>query len=364
MNLKYLPGLNGLRFFAAFFVIISHANQSVFKLGIKNPVQDWQIFEKGAEAVNFFFTLSGFLITYLLIQEYHQNKSISLRHFYFRRILRIWPLYFIVLGIGFTFFEIIYPKLYGARFFSFPAWSGLLMFVLFLPNLMAKCYQVGLLNPLWSIGVEEQFYLFWAPFLKLIKGNFLKIIIPFIILSASFYFLIYTYTPETYYLKGFFKTLKFHNMAIGSLFSYILFYKGDQFVKSIFSRKIFQIIIISIILFHYLIGLNIYGPISDIFLSVLYGFLILSLASSSNRIINLEKKTLIYLGKISYGLYMYHMVVDYFLRLCFSKVGLYHIKSNLVLIVSYHLLLLGLTIAVASLSFSYVEKKFLSLKKY
>ena len=116
MTYKYLPGLDSLRFFAAFFVIISHANQSIIKLGIGIPCTLSPIFEKGGDAVDFFFTLSGFLITYLLLQEKETTGSISLKNFYLRRVFRIWPLYFIVLAIGFTFFTLIYPLIFKETF--------------------------------------------------------------------------------------------------------------------------------------------------------------------------------------------------------------------------------------------------------
>jgi peptidoglycan/LPS O-acetylase OafA/YrhL len=118
MYKNYVPGLNSLRFFAAFVVIISHANQSLLKPGLDLPVNLLPVFQKGGDAVDFFFTLSGFLITYLLIDEKKETGTISLKNFYLRRVFRIWTLYFIVLAIGFGFFAVVYPLmgLQGAVF--------------------------------------------------------------------------------------------------------------------------------------------------------------------------------------------------------------------------------------------------------
>ena len=98
MRLKYLPGLNSLRFFAAFFVVISHANISLDKSGI-SPASSLAMLNRGGDAVDFFFTLSGFLITYLLITELNDTGNISIGRFYLRRVYRIWPLYYLVIAI-------------------------------------------------------------------------------------------------------------------------------------------------------------------------------------------------------------------------------------------------------------------------
>jgi peptidoglycan/LPS O-acetylase OafA/YrhL len=98
VNIKqenYLPGLNTLRFFAAFLVIISHAQQSVNKLNISNFTAP--ILNRGKDGVEFFFVLSGFLITYLLCKEINKTNTVSIKDFYLRRVFRIWPLYFIII---------------------------------------------------------------------------------------------------------------------------------------------------------------------------------------------------------------------------------------------------------------------------
>jgi peptidoglycan/LPS O-acetylase OafA/YrhL len=82
MNKVYFPNLNGLRFFAAFSVMLYH----FFGEGLIN----------GHYGVVLFFVLSGFLITYLLFEEKEKFGKIEIKKFYFRRILRIWPLYYLV----------------------------------------------------------------------------------------------------------------------------------------------------------------------------------------------------------------------------------------------------------------------------
>ena len=364
MNNKYLPGLDTLRFFAAFFVIVSHANQSILKLGIDLPVTLMPIFQKGGDAVDFFFTLSGFLITYLLIQEREATGNISLKKFYLRRVFRIWPPYFIVLALGFAFFTLVYPAIFKEPFFKFNVWHGLFLFVFFLPNYAAKNYPVGLLNPLWSIGVEEQFYLFWAPLMKFFGRNTLRLITIFIVVSTLFSFAVnHNWIAIAENWKNFFVSLKFHNMAVGSLFAYILFNFQSGYISTFLTHKATQALVIAALAYHYLVGFRfLANPVQDIFMSVLYGLFILNVCSIPNKLIDLEIKPLLFLGRISYGLYMYHMLADYFLRFSYSKF-VPCTQFPVATLISYHVLLLALTIGISSFSFFFIEKYFMGLKK-
>jgi peptidoglycan/LPS O-acetylase OafA/YrhL len=363
MHNNYLPGLNSLRFFAAFLVIISHANQSLLKLGLDLPVNRLSVFQKGGDAVDFFFTLSGFLITYLLLHEKKETGTISLKNFYLRRVFRIWPVYFIVLAIGFGFFTVVYPLIFKEQFFKFNIWHGLLLFVFFLPNYAAKNYPVGLLNPLWSIGVEEQFYLFWAPLMKIFGSNALRLISIFIVASTLFSFAInHSWFAIAENWKNFLVTLKFHNMAVGSLFAYILINWQLPYNSTFLTHKASQALVIVALAYHYLVGFRfIANPLLDIFMSLLYGLLILNVSSIPNKLIDLEIKPLLFLGQISYGLYMYHMLADYVLRFLFIKFVPYA-DFSVVTIVLYHIILLALTIAIASFSFFFIERYFMALK--
>src|SRR4051812_35551829 len=96
---KKLPGLNGLRGIAASLVLIGHVYQL---LGIYGLSKATEIFEKrnvGSDMVNLFFVISGFIITYILLKEKKNSGEIDLKLFYVKRILRIWPLYFLIFFI-------------------------------------------------------------------------------------------------------------------------------------------------------------------------------------------------------------------------------------------------------------------------
>lgn len=360
---QLLPGLNTLRFIAAFFVVISHGNIALDKLGICTA-QKWAFLNRGGDAVEFFFTLSGFLITFLLLKEQKNTGTISIKKFYLRRIFRIWPLYFLIVAIGFFLLGFVYPKIYHTRFFSFDIFQGILMFLFFMPNYMAKNYAVGLLNPLWSIGVEEQFYLFWAPLIKLLKKFILPVISIFILFSLAFYSLLFykqLSIPENW--AFFFLSQKFYAMAIGSFFGYILFFKIDAYNNSFFASKWFQLFIVSILVWHFFLrNISTIDLPQSVLFVILYGLLILNVSVLKNKLFNAENRYLSYLGTISYGIYMYHMLVDYFLRLIMPRLLKFNLPRELY-IIGYYFLLVILTIFISAISYRYFEKYFLKMKE-
>src|SRR5258706_4011675 len=103
----YFKGLNGVRAIAALIVVLSHIDQFSDVLQIKKP--GFLGNGMGGYAVDMFFVLSGFLITYLLFLEKEKTEHISLKKFYLRRIFRIWPLYYFALFVAILliYFDVI-----------------------------------------------------------------------------------------------------------------------------------------------------------------------------------------------------------------------------------------------------------------
>ena len=94
----YFNNLNGIRFLLAFMVIILHTAAIKQHNGLPNYLSDAPyLYVAGEIAVSLFFTLSGFLITYYLLIEKQKTNTIRLKLFYFKRILIIWPLYFLAI---------------------------------------------------------------------------------------------------------------------------------------------------------------------------------------------------------------------------------------------------------------------------
>ncbi|MBK8300789.1 MAG: acyltransferase [Chitinophagaceae bacterium] len=178
----YFPGLNGLRAIAAIAVVISHIT-----LGLEEFDLDPHIFgtfpdgqpmglSLAGYGVTIFFVLSGFLITYLLQVE-KESQAINIKKFYFRRILRIWPLYYlyfflsvsvaIIYGLGISKTSVVLYTFYAAN----------------IPFILGTA--LPFLSHYWSLGVEEQFYLFWPWVLKKIKHLEIFIISLIIILVGT-----------------------------------------------------------------------------------------------------------------------------------------------------------------------------------
>src|SRR5579872_2334332 len=159
----YRPELDALRFFAFFAVYGFH--QLVFpaefysRIGIPAPLA--RLFSRlpvaGVFGVDLFFVLSAYLITELLLREKESFGTLNVRDFYVRRILRIWPLYFIFLAIAMLPFVNVNHSL---------TWKDLALFVLLSGNWAVILYGFpahSVAIPLWTVSIEEQFYLAWPP---------------------------------------------------------------------------------------------------------------------------------------------------------------------------------------------------------
>lgn len=167
----YFPNLNGLRFVAAAAVIVHHTEQIKWRFGVANIwTTSAPIALIGKLGVVLFFVLSGFLITYLLLEEEERSGRIAVGKFYMRRALRIWPLYYVVVLSALfvlpycTWFqrpdigiEVIHQNL--------PLKSAL--YITFFANVvLANVGLVPYASHTWSIGTEEQFYLIWPLLMK------------------------------------------------------------------------------------------------------------------------------------------------------------------------------------------------------
>jgi peptidoglycan/LPS O-acetylase OafA/YrhL len=154
----FFPNLDGLRAIAAMMVVIAHIEGHKANFGFERFTL-LNLMPLGRMGVTLFFVLSGFLITYLLLVERNLRNGIEYKKFYIRRVLRIWPLYFLVLLTGYY----IYPR--GMLDTSF-------IFSIFLmPNVAFVIGLPNVIDPIWSIGVEEQFYLIQPHLLRIRKSK-------------------------------------------------------------------------------------------------------------------------------------------------------------------------------------------------
>lgn len=347
----HLRGLNGLRAIAAVTVVVGHIEL------IKNKYQITNILENsrnwGGLAVMLFFVLSGFLITTLLLRQKESTSKINLKNFYWKRILRIWPLYFIIL-------------ISSALIFNYsPSWITLTLCSTIFPNVAHTLGYGWSVSPqIWSIGVEEQFYLLWPAVLKLKQKTILTICILFIFAYPLLPHIISFVTirlgvfSNSWGLLGIFITSSsFNSLATGAFFSIIYFNKNKGFIKFIrFSKWLnFTLIFLPFILLFANVDFLVYH---SFIYSLLFGLQII-LIIDGNLTNLFEFRVLDFLGQISYGIYMYHWII---LLLIFNTIKLNFssepIMNNFIL----YLGTIGGTILIAYLSFKFLESPILKLK--
>lgn len=370
-NRVFFPNLNGIRFLAALVVIIHHVEMAKYWFGLPNIYKTSFVGGVFGElGIILFFVLSGFLITYLLLEEHRRTGSIGIKAFYMRRILRIWPVYYLV--IIFSLF--IMPNFH---FFDIPGLSEhindgffikSLAYLSFMPNLGYTIYEhIPYASQTWSVGVEEQFYLLW-PVLMLFAVRKNKVL-PVLLGTIAVYLFIKTVAiaghisqpSSTFMTKNwlFWDHFSIDCMALGGIGAYLLFYRKEKVLKILFNKYLqaFLYIVLAVITVK---GLMLPWYSKEVF-AIIFMVLILNLAANKNTIIRLEYKPLNYLGKISYGLYMYHNFVLTLVLKLFMLSGVVNVGSIGGGIV-YQIVSLGLTIAVSALSYEYFEKWFLGIK--
>ena len=357
----YFPNLNGLRFIAAFLVIIHHIEQLKWISKLDTLLGDIPFVGViGKLGVVLFFVLSGFLITYLLLAEEKTFDDISIKKFYMRRILRIWPLYFLIIILA--IFILPYIKLFTLNGFDInkvhsDLATKLILYALFLPNIVLS--MIGVIpyaSHTWSIGTEEQFYVVWPVLIKYLKKNrivlMIIIIVSYLIIRFFLANPISDFMPYKKIIREFWSTFNIDCMAIGGVFGILLF-RNDRFLPLIKNNLIFYF---SLAFVSFLMIKGVYIPyIQAEFFSVFFGIIILNFAANENIKISLENKYFNYLGNISYGLYMYH------------PIGIM-MAINLAVTIGYpsnwliYPVSLILTILIAGLSYKYFETYFLKFK--
>lgn len=344
----YFPGLNGLRFYAAMSVIIAHTAMSYPELRPysygRESLFEW-FFLSGYQAVNLFFVLSGFLITFLLFREREETGDISITRFYRRRILRIWPLYYLVALIGL----VVLPTWFGHSV-SLPvltpaAIAGVLTL---LPNLSNAVRGIGAIAPLWSLGIEEQYYLVWP---HVIKRNRMWIAVAGIILFRSIAEAVVNRWGDAVLARVIWDT-RFECMAMGAIGAWLYTYhkRACQIIYKPIAQGYFGLLFVLLIFFDLPNTV-----LMNLVTSVVFLVIILNVATNPRSLVKLENRTLRYLGDLSYGLYVWHYPILYLVMRSIQYTGA---LFDLWL----YPLVIGFTLIAAALSHHYFEAPFLRRK--
>lgn len=346
---SYMPQLDSIRTIAVFLVLIEHWIYQI----------DWlKNLPMGMTGVTLFFVLSGFLITRILIssrmisEEKNESRFHSIKQFYMRRTLRIFPIYYI------TLFILLIFNIENIR-------SIYLWFMLYASNIYF--YEIsnwaGSLSHLWTLAVEEQFYLVW-PFLIFFvpKKHLLKSIIGIIILGPVFRTTLFILNNQDIQMESFIHILTPACMdcfGLGALLAYYhVFSDKDILIKPKIIRTVLLII------FAVIFGLYYFdNSLSGVFLfrfciSVICMLIIYKASVGVKGFMGkiLDNTVMMFLGKISYGLYLFHN----FMPGLYRSTGLPAI-NNIYLNAFVQLLML---ISISVISWYIIEKPFNNLKKY
>ena len=363
-----------MRFLAFFAVFVHHAATN---LGFYSPHTSFDYAKKnflqnGDLGVSFFFVLSGFLITHLLLREKETNGRINIPKFYMRRILRIWPVYFLVVFLCLFFFTILNNHIPG----GFPITGDISeinpwLWLTFTGNFDFLIHGIHnfLIGPLWSVSVEEQFYLFWPIIIAILPKRFLMP--TFItIISAS---IAYRY----FIADGRGMEIRFHSLssmsdlAIGATIAHLSANaKFINLIKRIPKYIIALVYLIGIAamplrLYIWMFGKNytIVAAFTPIITALFFAFIILEQNYSDNSFLKISRlKTITKLGKYTYGMYCYHMLVFFSVLFIFNKTGINTIGMQCNLFIVIALLSLFSTILASIISYHTFEIRFLKLK--
>ncbi len=375
----FFGGLNGLRFFAATAVIFHHIEQ--YKLWASNDGHFYTsaftgcgllstfIQALGHKAVSFFFVLSGFLITYLLLAETAKTGTVNLRKFYVRRILRIWPVYYLVIGIAFF----VIPHFFdvggnGAHLLQNKFWLWFGLSLIMLPNL-TRYNSVEIVggSQTWSVGVEEQFYLIWPWLVRTFRKRFVRMLL---ILIVGKLFISVTMAAVTDHLPAgtlhtvcnkfvlYWNLFKIEQMAVGALGAFYLYHKKPV-VLQFFYHPITTVATLVLFVSLFVTDLEYAG--STLFEGLIFLLFIVNVSTNNKFPIQLRQSVFTTLGNISYGIYMYHTIIIAILINLLQKTMIDDMP--LAFDIALYTLSVTLTILISYLSYKYFETPFLKFKE-
>jgi peptidoglycan/LPS O-acetylase OafA/YrhL len=373
----YRPELDALRFFAFLSVFLYHGLPA-FDVGRHSGLMarvalfETRVRDAGAFGVCLFFLLSSYLITELLLRERRLTGTVHIQSFYARRMLRIWPLYFAFLLFGMAL---------GAVIPTYALESRAILSFLFLAGNWYVAGRAANLSenpiwPLWSVSVEEQFYLLW-PWMAKFGGErwIRRISLAILPVSYACLYALARQGPHAASSARFNSVVQFQFFALGALLALALHGRElhtEPKVRMVLLAGGAASWLAANLVFHvdlagatpspgwWVLG---YAMVAIGSLFMLGGVL----GVSPQRL----PKSLVYLGKISYGLYVFHMFALNLVGPAIwpteaqraamrTPLGMANLAGRALLILAASL---AGTIALSALSYRFLERPFLSLKE-
>jgi peptidoglycan/LPS O-acetylase OafA/YrhL len=340
--MRKIETLDGLRGFAILMVIYHHLPH----------IEGWTVFNRlpsllhfGYLGVDVFFVLSGFLITRILINEKKKN-TFSFKIFYFKRALRIFPIYYLVLiVIGITY-----------------SWNGMLPNVFYVSNYYYSFNTVP--HPLrhtWSLSVEEHFYLVWPLVLHFFTlpraEKIIKYWLPAVAIISAIVtvFVFEDKLAQALIYRG--TQYRILTLSIGGIFAF-----KEEKISQLKPLYLFFAAVLLMILYYFIDLPGIFNTLLNFTLLTIVSAFIFLFALNIEHTKSFTRKIFVnpvitFIGKISYGLYLYHFPVLFFFGLTYNQIQSKHLNWQVIIMP----LIIIFTIAIVS--YILIEKYFLRLKK-
>jgi peptidoglycan/LPS O-acetylase OafA/YrhL len=342
---SYIPELQGLRGLAVLAVVLYHSHVLLKGTWIHGALL-W-----GWAGVNLFFVLSGFLITSILLEA--RGEPHYFRNFYARRALRIWPVYFLLIAVCYSQAEWFLGDTWAHQ----TNWKILAAYAFFVQNLRHVALA-GTLGPTWSLAIEEQYYFVWAPIVRFGQGRFLRWLLPAVLvamLAASPLFRL----SHAHWLNTTHTLIHLDGIALGSLLALGLH-------RLHIPRRVWLWMGLGASIFGFWAAATIFGGTAFLDTGLAIGFagvVLLAIAGTGARnpiFAALRRGPLAFYGRISYGLYMTHILVFVYFgsfRASFDRMGL----TGALIIVA--LRLIASTVVATALWYGF-ESPILKLKRH
>lgn len=362
----YFPELDGLRFIAFMMVYLFHAGVPPGLLARLVGSKVAAVFrDNGGYGVQLFFILSGYLITALLLREEARYGRIALRAFWVRRILRIWPLYYLVILIGFFLLPAIDGHL-GTPGYSQTLRTHLLPFLCFMGN-----WSMALVSPiaydwlsvLWSVCVEEQFYVIVPLLIALVPSRARRPLVAFLIIGSIAVRWACAHRYDSQLLIVFNSFAQFDTLLSGVLLALLLGWSRDRpiLTKWLPWLQWPLYLVIGWVMSQPHLGHGTPWHRTWDFVWVWLcglGIVVVAVWGQGWLRAVLSYSRIVWLGKISYGLYMYHEVALWARAHAYGRLPWFPNNEELITIGT-----LALTIGLAAASYYGYERRFLELKR-